>query len=365
MSKLKVSVVSISYNQDKYIRESIESMLNQDTKFEYEIIIADDASTDQTQSIISEYQKKYPNILKPILRKKNIGVQRNLIDALKQATGDYIALCEGDDFWTDDKKLQKQVDFLTTNPGYSVCFHPVTVIYDNNAELSRVFPIEKVGFTIEKLVSSNYIQTNSVMYVKQKYDTIPENILPLDWYLHLFHAQFGKIGFIDRNMSSYRRHSGGIWWGSQEPDLLFWEKYAQFHLNLFEEIKKLYANQTDDIMSKIIHTESVFVSSIIRTCQQTSKGKDFIYKFAQYNADIFIALFISLFDTLHIERNDAQAFARLNYDKIQETKNEVDLKNHDYEEIMQELNTIRDSLLWRITKPLRIAANIVRHKPKN
>lgn len=237
----KVSVITITFNQRKYIGKALESILSQKTNFEFELIVADDCSTDGTDKIIREYTEKYPNIVKPILRSKNIGAWNNFVDALSNADGEYIALCEGDDYWTDLNKLQRQVDFLDKHPDYTICFHPVRVIFENGQEKDTIFPAETTGFTTKKLLQENYIQTNSVMYRKKSdYNDIAPSMMPGDWYLHLYHARFGKVGFINTIMSAYRRHSAGIWWGSQSSSLTFWQKHAQDHINFFEEIRELY-----------------------------------------------------------------------------------------------------------------------------
>lgn len=239
----KVSIISISYNQEKYIGEAIEGFLMQKTDFEFEVIIADDCSTDKTPQIIKEYAHKYPDIIKPIFRKKNLGAWQNFTDALKKTKGKYIALCEGDDFWTDPNKLQLQVDFLEKHPDYALCFHPVKVFFQNGEEAESIFPtiVDKAKFTLGELLKNNFIQTNSVMYRRQSYKSIPNNILPGDWYLHLYHAQFGKIGFINKVMSAYRRHSGGIWWGFQDNPKSFWGKNGLQHLLFYKKILNMFS----------------------------------------------------------------------------------------------------------------------------
>lgn len=241
-----VSIVSIAYNQEKYIGEALESFVTQKTNFDFEIIIADDCSTDSTPTIIQSYCQKYPHLFKPILRTKNIGVQKNLIDAMRAASGTYIALCEGDDYWTDPEKLQLQVNFLEKHTGYALCFHAVRVFYENNEKPEYIFPTitDRTQFTANSLLKSNFIQTNSVMYRRQSYEVMPEDmILPLDWYFHLYHALFGEIGYIDTVMSAYRRHPGGIWWESANHMEVIWKKYDLAHIAFYNEIRKLYGDK--------------------------------------------------------------------------------------------------------------------------
>jgi len=129
---IMVSIDCITYNHEDYIRDTIDSFLMQKTNFNYEILIHDDASTDRTAEIITEYQKKYPDIIKPIFQKQNQYSQGVKHISYKfnhtRAKGKYIAFCEGDDYWIDENKLQKQVDFLETNPECTFCFHNAIVL---------------------------------------------------------------------------------------------------------------------------------------------------------------------------------------------------------------------------------------------
>lgn len=251
--KPTVSVVTIAFNQEKYIRDALESFMMQKTDFSFEVIVGDDASTDNTPEIIKEYAKSTPEIFKAILRKKNIGVVPNFINALRAAKGKYIAICEGDDYWTDPYKMQRQVDFLEANPDCALCFHPVKVFFENNDRPSSIYPAkeQRADLTVKALLEGNYIQTNSVMYRKQKYTDLPVGILPFDWYLHLYHAQFGKIGFIDKTMAAYRKHPEGLWWEANNDIEKIWEKYGITHLGLYVELQKLYGKNPE--YNQILH----------------------------------------------------------------------------------------------------------------
>ena len=245
-----VSVLCLSYNQKKYIRQMLDSILMQKTNFDFEVLINDDASTDGTAEIIKEYQSKYPDIIKPVFHKKNLYSQgiRSMVTRflLPKAEGKYIALCEGDDYWTDSNKLRLQVDFLDKHKDYALCFHSVKVFFENKEQQDYIFPDPKRrSFAAEELLRSNFIHTNSVMYRKQKYKNMATSVMPGDWYLHLYHAQFGKIGFIDKPMSVYRRHSGGIWWDSYHNREKFWIEHGMAHLALYEELLKIYGHNEE------------------------------------------------------------------------------------------------------------------------
>ena len=232
----------------------IEGFLMQQTNFDYEIIIADDCSTDDTGKIIKEYEKKHPHVFNSLHRKKNMGAIPNLMEAMKHAKGEYIALCEGDDYWTNPQKLQKQVDFMDKNRDYSICFHPVKITFEDSKETS-IFPEDVSNLTLKRLVSANYIQTNSVLYRRQDYSQLKDDVMPGDWYLHLFHAQFGKIGCINEAMSVYRRHSRGLWWDARKGPTLLYQKHAQGFLALFAHAYEYYSH--DKTLAKIITSNAI------------------------------------------------------------------------------------------------------------
>lgn len=151
-----MSIVSISYNQEEYIREALDGFAAQRTEFPVEVIIADDASTDATPRIIGEYAARYPQLFRPILRQTNIGVHANFKDVLSAARGEYLALCEGDDYWTDPLKLSKQVKYLDRHPETTVCFHPVRVIYEDGAKDSEFPPLSwRRDLSVDALLARN------------------------------------------------------------------------------------------------------------------------------------------------------------------------------------------------------------------
>lgn len=255
---VKLSVICLTYNHAKFIRDALDSFVMQKTNFPFEVLIHDDASTDGTSEIIKEYAQKYPDIIMPIFEKENqwrLGKDFSKEKIWPLVTGEYVALCEGDDYWTDENKLQKQVDFLDSHPECSICFHPVKVKWDDGREDDTVYPnakiLKKVGtLDFESLLKRNFIQTNSVVYrwrfLHDSYDLMPDEILPGDWFLHLLHAQIGKIGFMPDIMAVYRRNAGGVWTGAgKAPEwfckcgsahLRFWEAMEkQFNIDRYEE----------------------------------------------------------------------------------------------------------------------------------
>lgn len=131
INEIKVSVVMPSYNHERYIRKALDSVIMQRTNFRYEILVGDDASQDGTAEILKEYSLAYPDILRIFLRERNLGASRNVYELMTQARGEYIASLDGDDFWTDETKLQRQVDFLESNPGFIGCAHAFKIVDDD------------------------------------------------------------------------------------------------------------------------------------------------------------------------------------------------------------------------------------------
>lgn len=143
-SNVMVSVLCTAYNHERYIRKSLDGFVSQKTNFRYEVIVHDDASTDATAEIIREYAEKYPEIIRPIYQTKNqfsqkVQIIRTIL--MPVAQGKYIAFCEGDDYWTDDNKLQKQVDFLEKNQEYSATTHNCCFVGDHDEPISNIYPI--------------------------------------------------------------------------------------------------------------------------------------------------------------------------------------------------------------------------------
>ncbi|MBU2260231.1 glycosyltransferase, partial [Patescibacteria group bacterium] len=204
-----VSICCITYNHEKYIEEAIESFLMQKVNFPIEIIIHDDASTDGTQEIIKKYTNRDKRIV-PVLRQENIkstGVIMMPI-VLKYARGKYVAICEGDDFWTDPYKLQKQFDLMEDNPEYSACCHAVQKSYYKNKKASGVYRQAKKDkvFLPEEWFKLTSMQT-SLFFRREYINKLPDWVVnaPIGGVvLRLFLSQQGKFAYINQIMSSYR-----------------------------------------------------------------------------------------------------------------------------------------------------------------
>ena len=216
--KLKLSVLMITYNHELFIAQAIESILMQQVNFDYEIVIGEDCSSDQTRAVLLDYKNRHPDKIKLILHQKNVGMHVNYEMVFDTCQGEYIAVLEGDDYWTDVNKLQRQVDLMDGSPDLTECFHSVKSVYQDNAKESHVFPLGLDGkiFTLKDVVSVFFIPTLSIVIRKSAIMKLPvifHQMTNPDWLIHILCAEKGNIGFIDEVMGVYREHLGGIWSG--------------------------------------------------------------------------------------------------------------------------------------------------------
>ncbi len=222
---MKLSVLMLTYNHENFIAQAIDSVLMQQVNFDYEIVIGEDCSIDKTRDILKGYSYRYPDKFRLLLPQENLGMMKNLMQTLEACNGEYVAIVEGDDYWTSVDKLQKQVDFLDSNPHLSTCFHNVNVVYEDGDIRSHPFHMQFPSYehstikplpisTLEDIVPGNFIQTCSVMFRNKLFGPFPHWFITMplgDWPLHILNAQRGNIGYIDQILSVYRVHKGGVW----------------------------------------------------------------------------------------------------------------------------------------------------------
>ena len=235
-----VSVCVITYNQSRYIRQCLDSILNQVVDFNIEICIGEDASSDGTREIFQEYARRYPNIIRLFLRDRKDVIQidgnptgtYNFFETLRSCRGDYIAICEGDDYWIDVFKLKKQLEALLKSSQSTICYSNVSVVYEDGRmshpayaarrdkrkiRHNRIGIIEKPSrnLTIKDLALRNCIHTPGVFFRNwiRDYD-LPAYVWKCglgDWALHMAGARFGSLVFVDEELAAYRVHPGGVW----------------------------------------------------------------------------------------------------------------------------------------------------------
>jgi len=276
-----VSICCITYNHEKYIRDAIEGFLMQKTNFPFEILIHDDASTDGTADIIREYEAKYPDIIKPIYQTENQyskGVSISATYQYPRARGKYIALCEGDDYWIDPYKLQKQVDLLEQNPEYSMCFHNAFRIYEDSTKKPELF--NDIFFsrvvTIDEIINKWIIPTASIIF---KRDILPlptwsKSIYSGDMTLALIAASKGKVYYLNSVMSIYRINSIGSSLSANVVSRKF-DFVLKEHIKLYE----FYLNDPLCINKKIIEAKIHSLKKELKF--QQLKHKNYVFAFMQ------------------------------------------------------------------------------------
>lgn len=214
---VSVSVCMITYGHSSYLEEAIEGILSQVTKFEYELIIANDCSPDNSDDIVNGFIKVHPkgNCIRYIKHQENVGMNKNFAFALQQCKGKYIALCEGDDYWIDDYKLQKQFNFLQNNLEYDLCFHNVYKLYQSSNKLHYFNNVDLGSFApdLSDILQPRVgVPTCSWMFRREKL-VIPSwfyNCKMGDWPLLLFLVANGKSFYSSEIMGVYRKHEKGV-----------------------------------------------------------------------------------------------------------------------------------------------------------
>jgi len=251
-----VAIGTLAYNHEPYIRDCIEGILMQKTTFPVHCIIFEDCSTDNTAKIIKEYQEQYPNLFTVFYQPENTYGKDSRKEAIRiyceaRAQGKYIALCEGDDYWTDPNKLQKQVDFLKENPDFSLCCHNWEVNTDGVITPSPVHHKYKkeFSFTFDTLPWIWITKTATLLYRKESLDLSIAHHYQYSRDVHtVYHLlKNGKGIFFPQIMAIYRMHSGGVW--AQQNDnkkniitaKLYQELYS-FEPNKGTKRRYLYAN---------------------------------------------------------------------------------------------------------------------------
>lgn len=207
-----VSVLMMTRNHAAYIQKAVDSVINQKTSFPFELLIGEDFSTDETRALCEALQAEYPSVIRLVIAERNVGITPNFLRLCVRAKGRYIALLEGDDYWTDDKKLQAQVDLMETHPEYVWC-GALTANRINWAD-------GKTAFSIQDILKRYIVHTSTALFRAQYLVSFPQfgAITSLDVLLFAYLSEQGPCGFINAEMSYYRRHEGGVWSGQGVAD---------------------------------------------------------------------------------------------------------------------------------------------------
>jgi glycosyltransferase involved in cell wall biosynthesis len=225
----KISVIVTTYNHEKYIRDCMESILSQKTNFNFEILLGEDNSKDKTRDICIKYAEMHPEKISLFLHDRSNVIyikgkptgNYNFLFSLNKARGEYIAICEGDDYWLDNCKLQRQVDILEQDKKYSLCFHNVIEWYEASGKRNFLAcnKKQKKITSLQDLLKGNYIPTCSVVFRNQKESKIPKWFIESiagDWLLHLINSQYGNILYINEVMGVHRVHQGCTWASNEQ-----------------------------------------------------------------------------------------------------------------------------------------------------
>lgn len=268
--KMKVSVVILSYNQSKYIKQALNSVVSQQTNFPFEVIVADDCSTDDTLSVCGDFETKYP-FVRVEQSDKNLGYSKNWERALSLGSGEYLAVFEGDDYWTDNLKLQKQSDYLDANPDCGMCYTECDIFNEDTKALqSNIFSNGECVFNCDNPILSKGYPGNVSWMIRKKTllsmdISIPNDHPDVPWLLLYEFCLHINIGFIPDNTGVWRLHKGSLSNDAEnelrmykyQKDTFLWRKK---YINAFPDAEKnaveiytralmylwTYANKIDD-----------------------------------------------------------------------------------------------------------------------
>ncbi|SHJ08902.1 Glycosyltransferase involved in cell wall bisynthesis [Hymenobacter daecheongensis DSM 21074] len=252
----KVSVCCLTYNHERFLRQAIESVLMQETDFEVEMVIGEDCSTDGTRAIVEEYQRRYPKQIKGLLPTKNLGVMPNLVETLKACTGEYIALLDGDDYWTDPQKLALQVQILDSRPDIALCIHDAESFSDDasyrgqlySQEFPDVLSADRPVMYQQEVVEKGWGIPTASMLFRSSALQIPDwfvGVYSGDYTMQLLVTQHGNIYYLPRVMSRYRVHAGGISQIANRTKSVAFISKRIFELTHFQKLLPKYAERYD------------------------------------------------------------------------------------------------------------------------
>ncbi|PUA16915.1 glycosyltransferase [Glaciimonas sp. PCH181] len=268
--KILVSVSMITYNHEKYIEEAINGVLMQETDFEIELIISNDNSPDQTDAVIQRIMSEHPRgcWIKYIRNEINIGMMANVIENFQHARGEYIAICEGDDYWINPLKLQLQIDEMRRHPECDLSFHPAIIVSDSlrTKKVTAFHSIKNKIFTTTQIIKGggSFCPTASLLFKKKVIESLPKfycNAPVGDYYLQIFGSARGGAVYLNKVMAAYRVNNAASWsvgMNDVEKRKIFFEKfiYSLNELNIFLNGK--YKKEIDSMVEKQYYEMSLF-----------------------------------------------------------------------------------------------------------
>jgi glycosyltransferase involved in cell wall biosynthesis len=293
MEQPVVIIWCLAYNQKDFIRDALDGFVMQKSNFPYEVIVHDDCSTDGTTEIIQEYAKNYPDVIKPIIETENQwqkGGLKHIIHLMNESyrCGKYLAFCEGDDYWTDPCKLQKQVDFLEAHPDYSMCFHSAKKKYETDAKAwIDCETIQDKDYDATDIFINWTVPTASVLCRKEAMDFYaslkrPERIQNYDIFIILSCAMVGKLRGMHEQMSVYRIQGGGLTYNKKALVRCTMNNPNHF-ICLKENFPIVDSRPVNDTISKVFYERALIQLSL------TNKIRDYGMSF-RYSPVRFITM---------------------------------------------------------------------------
>ena len=279
----EVTVVCVTYNHAKYIMQAMESFLSQETNFPFQVFVADDCSTDGTREIVSRCEREHPDVVRAFLPETRRGAECNLIEMCSKAGTEFIAICDGDDYWTDSRKLQKQRDYMRAHSAMRACFHDTEIKvegdpwflakdYANTPDGKLLWCAghkrfrKQEGYSIADYVPCGFVHSSS-MFIRWDYDLeIPDwfysHILG-DYTLWCLQVGLGEFGYIDEVMSVYRRHTNANYyfrsreefWGATKPDWICIDGDLRLYfeeLGASQELLAVFDERLKDDLGKLL-----------------------------------------------------------------------------------------------------------------
>ena len=248
-----VSILMLAYKHEDFICQAIESIVSQQCNFVIELLIGEDCSKDQTRSICLSYVDKFPDVIRLYTAEVNVGMHRNFARIWYRARGKFLAMCEGDDFWCDEKKLQKQVDWMQKHPDAAMCGTFTRKIeQDDNqdwVESGLVRPAEiKKNYTLRDLIPGYTFHFSSILLRKQgiRFPSWFWDVYCVDRPLYLLCAEQGQVGCLPEVTSVYRLHQGGIWSPQHVQDK------ATQGIDLFEHVNEYFHHQYNSLIRRTL-----------------------------------------------------------------------------------------------------------------
>lgn len=290
-----VSTLMLTYNHAQYIAQAIESVLSQETEYPFELIVCDDASTDNTQDIIRRYAEKDERVILS-LQQRNTKFGKNFADGCSLIRGKYVAFCEGDDYWTSPHKLQKQVSFLEQNPDFTVCAHRVQMLCMNgqpNTQPQFIYKdctadeqrIKNGVFYADEAIDNYYFQTGSLVLRWIFSKGLPHwfrKRMMFDHFIFMLHAVEGKIKYFDEVMSIWRRHGGGYTWLQTEDKGLFFQKEGDDWISMYDRMDQFFSRRfTLQLRERILLALRSIASNCMET-QNIDQLRDIILRYERF-----------------------------------------------------------------------------------